>query len=80
MPLTSLQNKGSYKVLIILRGECGRTLPRISKFKGRTDDMRRLSAESTYSLTQVETAPFLSEAVLHHYMMIVDREKITWKY
>ena len=35
--------------------ECGRTLPRISKFTGRTDDMKVIRGVNVFP-TQVETA------------------------
>ena len=53
--------------------ECGRTLPRISKFKGRTDDMKVIRGVNVFP-TQVEAALLsLGEEVAPHYMMIVDR-------
>lgn len=54
--------------------ECGRTLPRISKFKGRTDDMKVIRGVNVFP-TQVEQALLsIGEGVAPHYMMIVDRE------
>lgn len=54
--------------------ECGRTLPRISKFKGRTDDMKVIRGVNVFP-TQVETALLsIGEGVAPHYLMIVDRE------
>ena len=54
--------------------ECGRTLPRISKFTGRTDDMKVIRGVNVFP-TQVETALLsMGGAVAPHYMMIVDRE------
>lgn len=54
--------------------ECGRTLPRISKFKGRTDDMKVIRGVNVFP-TQVETALLsMSGGVAPHYLMIVDRE------
>ena len=53
--------------------DCGRTLPRISKFKGRTDDMKVIRGVNVFP-TQVEAALLsLGEDVAPHYMMIVDR-------
>ena len=53
--------------------ECGRTLPRISKFKGRTDDMKVIRGVNVFP-TQVEAALLsLGEEVAPHYLMIVDR-------
>lgn len=53
--------------------DCGRTLPRISKFKGRTDDMKVIRGVNVFP-TQVEAALLsLGEEVAPHYMMIVDR-------
>ena len=54
--------------------ECGRTLPRISKFKGRTDDMKVIRGVNVFP-TQVETALLSGGGgVAPHYLMIVDRE------
>ena len=54
--------------------ECGRTLPRISKFTGRTDDMKVIRGVNVFP-TQVETALLsMSGVVAPHYLMIVDRE------
>ena len=54
--------------------ECGRTLPRISKFKGRTDDMKVIRGVNVFP-TQVETALLsIGGGVAPHYIMIVDRE------
>ena len=54
--------------------KCGRTLPRISKFTGRTDDMKVIRGVNIFP-TQVETALLaIGEGVLPHYLMIVDRE------
>lgn len=53
---------------------CGRTLPRIQKFTGRTDDMKVIRGVNVFP-TQVETALLkLGGGVAPHYMMIVDRE------
>ncbi len=54
--------------------ECGRTTPRISKFKGRTDDMKVIRGVNVFP-TQVETALLkMGGGVAPHYLMIVDRE------
>ena len=53
--------------------ECGRTLPRISKFKGRVDDMKVIRGVNVFP-TQVEAALLTLDGVLPHYLMIVDRE------
>lgn len=53
--------------------KCGRTLPRISKFKGRADDMKVIRGVNVFP-TQVETALLSMGGVAPHYMMIVDRE------
>ena len=54
--------------------ECGRTLPRISKFKGRTDDMKVIRGVNVFP-TQVETALLsMGGEVAPHYLMIVERE------
>lgn len=54
--------------------DCGRTLPRISKFKGRTDDMKVIRGVNVFP-TQVETALLsMGGDVAPHYLMIVERE------
>lgn len=56
------------------RCACGRTLPRISKFTGRTDDMKVIRGVNVFP-TQVETALLsMGGDVAPHYLMIVDRE------
>ncbi|MEG0154526.1 MAG: phenylacetate--CoA ligase [Lachnospiraceae bacterium] len=53
---------------------CGRTTPRISKFTGRTDDMKVIRGVNVFP-TQVETALLgMGGDVAPHYLMIVDRE------
>ncbi len=52
--------------------ECGRTSARISKFKGRIDDMLIIRGVNVFP-SQVETALLDIEEVSPHYMMIVDR-------
>ena len=54
--------------------ECGRKTPRISKFTGRTDDMKVIRGVNVFP-TQVETALLsMGGGVAPHYMLIVDRE------
>lgn len=54
--------------------ECGRTLPRIHKFTGRTDDMKVIRGVNVFP-TQVEAALLsMGGGVAPHYMLIVDRE------
>lgn len=56
------------------RCECGRTLPRIQKFTGRTDDMKVIRGVNVFP-TQVEAALLsMGGRVAPHYMLIVDRE------
>ena len=52
--------------------ECGRTTPRIAKFKGRSDDMLIIRGVNVFP-SQVETALLEIEGVTPHYQMIVDR-------
>ncbi len=52
--------------------ECGRTSARISKFKGRVDDMLIIRGVNVFP-SQVEAALLDVEEVSPHYMMIVDR-------
>ena len=51
---------------------CGRTSARISKFKGRVDDMLIIRGVNVFP-SQVEAALVNVEEVTPHYMMIVDR-------
>ncbi len=56
------------------RCECGRTLPRIQKFTGRTDDMKVIRGVNVFP-TQVESALLsMGGQVAPHYLLIVDRE------
>lgn len=52
--------------------ECGRTLARISRFKGRTDDMLIIRGVNVFP-SQVEAALMEIGETKPHYMMIVDR-------
>jgi phenylacetate-CoA ligase len=51
---------------------CGRTSARISRFKGRVDDMLIIRGVNVFP-SQVEAALIEVEEVTPHYMMIVDR-------
>ena len=53
--------------------ECGRTSARISRFKGRSDDMLIIRGVNVFP-SQVEAALINVEEVTPHYMMVVDRE------
>ena len=52
--------------------ECGRTSARISKFKGRVDDMLIIRGVNVFP-SQIEAALIEVDEVTPHYMMIVDR-------
>lgn len=52
--------------------ECGRTLARISRFKGRTDDMLIIRGVNVFP-SQVEAALLEIGETSPHYLMIVDR-------
>lgn len=52
--------------------ECGRTLPRISRFKGRSDDMLIIRGVNVFP-SQVEAALLEMGETTPHYLMIVDR-------
>lgn len=54
--------------------ECGRTLARISRFKGRSDDMLIIRGVNVFP-SQVEAALLEMGETSPHYMMIVDRVK-----
>ncbi len=54
--------------------ECGRTQPRISKFTGRTDDMKVIRGVNVFP-TQVEGALLsLGNILTPNYMLVVDRK------
>ncbi|MBO4266180.1 MAG: phenylacetate--CoA ligase [Lachnospiraceae bacterium] len=52
--------------------ECGRTQPRIQKFKGRSDDMLIIRGVNVFP-SQVEAALLEMDETTPNYMMIVDR-------
>lgn len=52
--------------------ECGRTLARISKFKGRSDDMLIIRGVNVFP-SQIESALLEMSGTSPHYLMIVDR-------
>lgn len=52
--------------------DCGRTLARISRFKGRSDDMLIIRGVNVFP-SQVEAALLEMGGTTPHYMMIVDR-------
>lgn len=52
--------------------ECGRTLARISRFKGRSDDMLIIRGVNVFP-SQVEAALLEMNGTTPHYLMIVDR-------
>ena len=52
--------------------ECGRTLARISRFKGRSDDMLIIRGVNVFP-SQIEAALLEMNGTTPHYMMIVDR-------
>jgi len=52
--------------------ECGRTSARISRFKGRVDDMLIIRGVNVFP-SQIEAALLEVKEVTPHYMMIVDR-------
>lgn len=53
--------------------ECGRTLPRISRFKKRSDDMLIIRGVNVFP-SQIEAALLEMGETTPHYMMIVDRK------
>jgi phenylacetate-CoA ligase len=53
---------------------CGRTMPRISKIKGRIDDMLIIRGVNIFP-SQIETALMNIPEVAPHYQIIVTREK-----
>jgi len=52
--------------------DCGRTMARIQRFKGRTDDMLIIRGVNVFP-TQVEAALLTIDGATPHYMMVVDR-------
>jgi len=55
------------------RCECGRTLARLSRFTGRSDDMLIIRGVNVFP-SQIEAALLELSEVKPHYLMIVDRE------
>ncbi|MDP8215550.1 MAG: phenylacetate--CoA ligase [Candidatus Euphemobacter frigidus] len=56
------------------RCSCGRTLPRISKIKGRTDDMLIIRGINVFP-SQIESVLLEVEGAQPHYLLVVDRVK-----
>lgn len=56
------------------RCECGRTLPRISKVKGRTDDMLIIRGINVFP-SQIEAVLLEVEGAQPHYQLVVERVK-----
>jgi phenylacetate-CoA ligase len=56
--------------------KCGRTMPRISKIRGRTDDMIVVRGINVFP-TQVEHALLQIDGTLPNYLIIVDRQNGT---
>ena len=54
------------------RCECGRTMTRIQRFKGRTDDMLIIRGVNVFP-SQVEAALLTVDGTTPHYMIVVDR-------
>lgn len=54
------------------RCDCGRTLARISRFKGRSDDMLIIRGVNVFP-SQIESALLEMAGTTPHYLMIVDR-------
>lgn len=52
--------------------ECGRTMARIQRFKGRSDDMLIIRGVNVFP-SQVEAALLTIDGTTPHYMMVVDR-------
>ena len=52
--------------------DCGRTMARLSRFKGRVDDMLIIRGVNVFP-SQVEAALLEIKEISGHYMMIVDR-------
>ncbi|MCF0115490.1 MAG: phenylacetate--CoA ligase [Erysipelotrichaceae bacterium] len=52
--------------------DCGRTMARIQRFKGRTDDMLIIKGVNVFP-SQVEAALLTVEGTTPHYMIVVDR-------
>lgn len=54
------------------RCDCGRTMARIQRFRGRTDDMLIIRGVNVFP-SQVEAALLTVEGTTPHYMLLVDR-------
>ena len=73
MPLLRYRTKDLTKITHE-KCKCGRTTPRVSKFTGRSDDMKVIRGVNVFP-TQVEAALLsIGGAVAPHYQMIVERE------
>ncbi len=56
------------------RCECGRTIARMSKVKGRTDDMMVVRGVNVFP-SQIEEVVLAAEGVSPHYLIVLDRPK-----
>jgi phenylacetate-CoA ligase len=71
MPLIRYRTK-DLTSLEIDKCECGRTMARIQRFKGRTDDMLIIRGVNVFP-SQVEAALLNIDGTTPHYMLVVDR-------
>lgn len=71
MPMIRYRTK-DLTSLEISKCSCGRTMARIQRFKGRTDDMLIIRGVNVFP-SQVEAALLTIDGTTPHYMIIVDR-------
>jgi len=65
---------GDISKLTVEQCECGRTIVRMDKISGRTDDMLIVRGVNVFP-SQIETLLLHVEGVQPHYLIIVDRER-----
>ncbi len=72
MPLLRYRTRDIVSINYEPCSHCGRTLPRISKVKGRTDDMLIIRGVNVFP-SQIESVLLMVEGVEPHYYIEVDR-------
>lgn len=72
LPLVRYRTKDIVSINYEICPHCGRTMPRISKVKGRTDDMLIIRGVNVFP-SQIEEVLLRVEGVAPHYIIEVDR-------
>ena len=73
LPLVRYRTHDVTRVLARSRCDCGRTMLRIDRLRGRTDDMVILKGVNFYP-RQIETALLRHPGVSHEYQIVLDRD------